>query len=382
MSKRTRNVWLYDVEIIKAALAITAVVALLFISLPGASAQEGGRRTVPPFAAGKAYQFDKIADGIFYATSITPPVVATGSNDTIIVNDNGVMVVDDGMTLTAGQALVNDIKVITDKPVRWVVNTHYHYDHTSGNGAFGPDVIIIGQEYIRTAMLDLSWRERDPYTGAEGRATSQIDRINKQIAAAQDPAQKAGLEKRLAIAQTDYDDLEKLKTILPTPPNVTFTSKMTVYTPSREIQILFLGPGHTKGDTLVYLPKERIVCTGDLMEGFPEGPRISYPGDAMFAEWITTLDALKNMDVETFLPGHGGPFQNKAYVTAFQSYLKDFMTQAEALRKQGLTPEQAAPKIDLTSHEADFPFNQIKGPGGDIRGVRRYYEYVKEKGGE
>jgi glyoxylase-like metal-dependent hydrolase (beta-lactamase superfamily II) len=115
------------------------------------------------------------------------------------------------------------------------------------------------------------------------------------------------------------------------------------------------------------------------MEGFPEGPRVSYLGDAMFGEWIATLDALKKLEFDTVLPGHGGPFHQKSYITAWQSYLRDYMTRVTALRKQGLSAEQAAEKVDLTALKVDFPFDQIKSPGVDVRGVRRMYEWMDER---
>jgi glyoxylase-like metal-dependent hydrolase (beta-lactamase superfamily II) len=141
---------------------------------------------------------------------------------------------------------------------------------------------------------------------------------------------------------------------------------------SREIQLLFLGRGHTGGDTVVFLPRERIVCTGDLMES-----RLAYMGDAFFDEWVTTLGALKNLDFGLVLPGHGVPFGDKGLITAFQGYLSDITTKVAGLRGQGLTADQAASRVDLTNHAKDFP--QITGPGADVRGVRRIYAWMDER---
>ncbi len=101
-------------------------------------------------------------------------------------------------------------------------------------------------------------------------------------------------------------------------------------------------------------------------------------GDGIFDEWIASLEALKKLDFDTVLPGHGVPFHGKTLITAYQGYLKDLMSQAVALRKQGLTAEQAAQKVDLTSHRAAFP--DIEGPGVDPRGMRRMYQWMDEKG--
>src|SRR5438128_6890381 len=151
--------------------------------------------------------------------------------------------------------------------------------------------------------------------------------------------------------------------ITPTPPNVTYSKKKVLNLGGREVQLLFLGRGHTNGDTVVFLPKEKIVCTGDLMES-----QIAYMGDAQFDEWITTLDALKNLDFETDLPGHGAPFKNKGLITAFQGYLRDLMKQGADLRRQSIPAETAAQRVDLTAYKTSFP--QIQGPGADVRGVR------------
>jgi glyoxylase-like metal-dependent hydrolase (beta-lactamase superfamily II) len=211
---------------------------------------------------------------------------------------------------------------------------------------------------------------REPFKTSQGAMPGQIEALKKQIADEKDAGKKAGLQKQLAATQMT---MEQLKEIKPVPPNVTYASKMVLHKGNRDIQLLFLGRGHTGGDTVVFLPKERIVCTGDLMES-----RIAYMGDAFFDEWITTLDALKKLDFGVDLPGHGVPFTDKGLITAFQSYLTDLMKQAAALRKQGVSADDAAQRVNLTSHAKDFP--QITGPGAEVRGVRRIYAWMDERG--
>jgi glyoxylase-like metal-dependent hydrolase (beta-lactamase superfamily II) len=100
-------------------------------------------------------------------------------------------------------------------------------------------------------------------------------------------------------------------------------------------------------------------------------------GDAFFDEWVATLEALKKLDFGLVLPGHGAPFPEKSLITAFQSYLTDITKKVADLRAQGATPEQAAQRVDLTSHAKEFP--QITGPGADLRGVRRIYTWMDER---
>ena len=148
---------------------------------------------------------------------------------------------------------------------------------------------------------------------------------------------------------------------------MTYSSKLVLYSGSRQIQLLFLGRGHTAGDTVVFLPRERIVCTGDLMESV-----VSYMGDSYPDEWIATLERLKSLDFDTVMPGHGVVFKGKTKIEAFQKYLRDVLTQVTALRKQGLNAEDAAQKVDVTAYRNEFA--SIRGVGIDAAAVRRIYQ--------
>ncbi|HYK80425.1 MAG TPA: MBL fold metallo-hydrolase [Micropepsaceae bacterium] len=317
-----------------------------------------------PVVQGKTYKFEKIADGVYYATG------GFGSNNVVIVNDDDILLVDTGTSPANARAFVADVKMLSNKPVRYVVNTHWHYDHTDGNSIFGPEVQIIAHDYVRTAITTFDVLNREPYKTSQGTAVAQVEDLKKQVAAEKDAAHKTTLAKQLADAENVVVQLKEIK---PTPPNVTYSSKIVLHRGQREIDLMFLGRGHTGGDTVVYLPKEKIVATGDLMESRP-----AYMGDAFFDEWVTTLDALKKLDFDVDLPGHGIPFTNKSLITAYQSYLRDLTAQAAKLRAQGVSADDASRRIDLTAHAKDFP--AITSPGVDIRGVRRVYAWMDETG--
>ena len=348
-------------------VVLTLFASSVFSTATQAQGNAGITYTSGPLTKGKAFNFEKIADGVYYATAAGPMI--TGSNDVVIVNDNDVLLVDAGVTPAVARALVQDVKLLTDKPVRWVVNTHFHYDHTDGNSIFGPEVQIIGHKYVRDAMLNLDVLHREPFKTAQASLPGQIETLKKQVSAETDAQKRATLQQQLAATEAEQKQFAEIK---PTPPTMTYASSLTLHRGQREIRLLFLGRGHTPGDTVVFLPKERIVCTGDLMES-----RLAYMGDGIFDEWITTLDAVKKLDFDTVLPGHGVPFHEKALITAYQSYLKDLTEQVMKLRAQGVTADEAAQKVDLTSHKADFP--QITGPGADVRGVRRMYQWMEER---
>jgi cyclase len=346
-------------------MKLNTILATVVILLCNVALQAQSAPTAPfPVTQGKVYKFEKVAEGVYYATG------GVGSNNVVIVNDQDVLLVDDGTTPATARALLEDIKLLTTKPVRTVVNTHFHYDHTDGNSVFGPDVEIIGHEYVRNAILDFDVLHREPYTTSQATLPARIAALQKQVADTTDASRKAALAKELAAAESLREQLQEIKPVAPTR---TYASKLILHKGQREIQLLFLGRGHTGGDTFVYLPQDRIICSGDM----EEGARVAYMGDAFFDEWIVTLDALKKLDFALVLPGHGRPFRDKAVITAFQSYLTDITSQAATLRKQGVSAEDAAKLVDLSSHKKDFP--DIQGPGAELRGVRRIYQWMDER---
>jgi glyoxylase-like metal-dependent hydrolase (beta-lactamase superfamily II) len=296
--------------------------------------------------------------------------ISSSANVGVIVNDHDVILVDNGTTPAATRALLQDLRTITDKPVRSQINTHYHYDHTDGNQVFAPDVQIIGHESARRDILTRKVLERDPYENfAQVRVPARIAALKKEIAGERDPGALAVLEQQLRVQLELVEDLKEIK---PTPPNTVFSSSLTLFRGEREIRLLFLGRGHTAGDVVVYLPRERIVMTGDLLQ-----PNLPFMGDGYFDEWVATIDAVKQLDFTVVLPGHGAAIRDRARIESYQGYLRDLTAQAASLRKQGLTADQAAERVDLTKYSAHFP--AIRGPGADVRAVRRIYEWMDER---
>jgi cyclase len=321
---------------------------------------DGRAQTAGPIVSG-AHRFEKVADGIYYATA--SGTMNVGSNSPIIVNGDEALVVDSEITPAAARALVADLKAVTPKPVRYVVDSHYHYDHAFGNQVFNADAQVIGHDNTRRRMLT-NVMEQYTYLNSVQPVPARVEALRQRIAQEADPQQKATLERQVA---NSLAYLEQVKEIKVTPPNLTFDKTMTLVRGNREIHVLFLGRGHTDTDVVVFMPKERIVCTGDLMESV-----VSYMGDSYPEEWIATLDRLKALDFDTVMPGHGVVFNGKTKIERFQKYLRDVITQVTALRKQGLSAEAAAEKVDVTAYKDEFA--NIRGVGIDPAAVRRIYQ--------
>ena len=314
-----------------------------------------------------AHRFEQVADGV-YAAIGSGTAVNTGSNSMVIVNRDDVVVVDAHVTPAAARALIDDIRTLTPKPVRWLIDTHYHWDHAHGNQAFGPDVQIIGQDFVRQMLLTDVLHQRT-YKSFTDPLPGQLAALKRQAAAEQDPEKKRPLESRDATQQGYIDALAAIR---PTPPTLSYQTKMTLIRGDREIDLLFLGRGHTAGDTVVYLPKERVVATGDLVVG---DFRFMYMGDGFVNEWPETVDKVLQLDFTTVVPGHGPVFHDKTAMRHYQAYWRDLWKQASELHGRGVTAADAARIVDLTMHQADFP--SIQGPGVDVRAMLRMYDVME-----
>jgi cyclase len=319
-------------------------------------AQSGG-----PVVSG-AHRFEKVAEGVYYATA--SGTMNVGANSPVLVNDQEAIVIDSEITPAAARAMVADLKAITDKPVRYVIDSHYHYDHAFGNQVFDATAQVIGHDNTRRRLSTNETMQQYTFLNSVKPVPERVEALKKRIAQETDAAQKATLERQVA---NSLAYLEQVKEVKVTPPNVSFDRTMTLMRGGREIRLLYLGRGHTDTDVVVYLPKERIVCTGDLMESV-----VSYAGDSYPEEWIATLEKLKALDFDTVMPGHGVVFKGKDKITAFQKYLRDVISQVTALRKQGLSADDAAQKVDVTAYSKEFA--SIRGVGIDPAGVRRIYQ--------
>lgn len=342
--------------------AKVSVVFALFVA--GWMWMDGRAQTSGPIVSG-AHKFEKVAEGVYYATA--SGTMQVGANTPVFVNANEAMIIDSETSPAAGRALVQDIKAFTDKPVKYVIDSHFHYDHLFGNQIFGPDVQIIGHDHT-VERLKTNTLEQYTFLTSLRPIPQRVASLRERIAAEKDPQAKATMEQQVKNALA-YQ--EQVKEVQQTPPNVTFDNTMTLYRGGREFRLLYLGRGHTDTDVVVYLPKERIVATGDLMESV-----LSYMGDSYPDEWIATLERLKQLDFDTVLPGHGVPFKGKERITAFQDYLRDLIAQTTALRKQGLSADDAAAKIDLMKYATMFP--QIRAVGVDPAVTRRIYRVAQE----
>jgi len=345
-------------------IAIGCIIVLVTVAVAGGQAP---RQPAGTTHNGAAFRFNKVADGVYHAIG-TGAVTVIG-NSAVIVNDDDVMIVDDHASPAGAWVLLEEIKTLTTKPVRTVVNTHFHYDHAHGNQIFDSTVSIIGHEFTREMLTGNKSIEMPLYKNYISGLPNQIANLKQRVTAEADAAAKARLQTQLQTAENNAASQAELK---PTPPNVTLRTNMTLHRGNREIQIRHLGRAHTAGDVVVFLPNEKIVITGDMLTS-----TLSNMSDAYVNEWVTTLDELKKLDFVTIMPGHGDAFTDKAKIDYFQAYLRDVWTEVSRLKQQGVSAEEAAKRADLTRHRERFP--SITAPGVPLLAATRIYELLDKK---
>ena len=292
------------------------------------------------------FDLKEVTAGVYIA--LARPAHILNSNAAVIILDDGVLVVDTHSKPSAARALIKQIKTITDKPVRYVVDTHFHYDHFQGNGAYReafPGVQVIASEPTRHGIVHRGIpRIKAELAGGEGfgRYAQRIERRRRTLADTSDPNEKEKLQRDIALEEAYLDELKNIGNVLPT---MSFEKSLVLRRGDREVQLLFLGRGHTDGDTLVFLPKERILCTGDLVHAW--GP---YMPDSHPYDWIRTLATVEKLDFDRIISGHGDVLQGKRQVTLWKNYLQDLMDQVEEHYAQGATVDQIRENIDLSKH--------------------------------
>lgn len=326
-----------------AAFGIMSLAVLVPSFLPGAGSPR--EDVYHAWADDTTFTVTQVRPGVYFAVGRQGQIV--GANSVFIVTDRDVILVDDHITPRAARALVAEIRRLTDKPLRYVVNTHFHYDHTSGNEVFGPEVEIVSHPATRARLL------------ANGQQTirSQLAGIPNQIAAARarrdttrSDSVRATLDRQLRSLQHLAEDYQGLTVVLPT---MTVDSSLIFYRGgAQEIRVFYMGRGHTNGDVVVQLPREGLLLAGDLITNTAGPPFMidGYPG-----EWAATLRRLARLDFATTLSGHGLPFDGKARYEATAAFMDDLCRQVQALAARGVAREAVAGQVDLAAHRGTFP---------------------------
>jgi cyclase len=281
----------------------------------------------------------QLAAGVYFwqgDTSIRRP-----ANCVWVLFRDYVVVVDANFPWGAREILP-EIRKTTNLPIRFVFNTHYHADHSFGNGIF-----------MQAGATIVCSRE----CGAESRSKGEADWRNQILNRGERP--NASIHDKAVAAET------REKGYRLEHPTVLFDERMVFDDGDRRLELIHMGPGHSKGDAVAYLPQEKILLTGDLCVNWTSGNNVG-DRDADHDNWIRALDKMAQWDSRVVVPGHGR-LGNTETLRGQRAYLADMVEQVRAGIRASKTAEQLATEIDLSRHQ---PFGTGSN-AGSVRAIHR-----------
>ena len=270
------------------------------------------------------------------------------SNAGFVVLQNSVLIFDSHSTPEAGQRLLAQIREITSKPVRYIVNSHYHPDHTHGNQALGPAQQIIA---ATSARRDVLQKDIPSMNFSLRMAHTQLEKMQKELLQSKNVQEQNGLKNKIRDRREFVDRMARLKILVPT---MTVDDRLDLHDSTLNLELLYLGRGHTDGDLVLFIPKHRIAFTGDLFYN----SALPYTQDASLLEWVTTLGELLKLEADIFVPGHG-PGGTRDNVKEFKSYLEDLKAMVEPGVARGDTMQQILRDVHLPPRYASFKFQNF-----------------------
>jgi glyoxylase-like metal-dependent hydrolase (beta-lactamase superfamily II) len=310
-----------------------------------------------PVAAQTERKVTKLTEGVYEIQHAQ----GGGGNTTVIIGDRQVLVVDTGFLPSAAREDIAQIRQWTNKPVSFVLNTHFHNDHNLGNRIYMdafPALTIIAQvetkkEMDRFGPGSLMREEKDSY-GIRQTVKKMLDSGKTDDGKVLTEDEKKQLKDLLARQAVMIEELKGLKFQSAT---LTFEHGFSVDLGNREVQLKFLGRGNTSGDAVAYLPKEKILVAGDLVDLPLPNVLDGYP-----SEWAHTLQKLAELDANTIVPGHGPILHDKSYILLLRDLLQSAVDQMnEKLRQTApamfLTVDDVKSSVDLTPFRQRFAGN-------------------------
>ena len=256
------------------------------------------------------------------------------SNTTFIITTEGVIIIDTRPTPTEARKVLKEIRKLTDLPIVYTINTHYHGDHTFGNQVFKSSKSIIAHKNVRDTLIK-----------------SGQDHLS--------------LFKTFGLPGMDEVEI--------TPPNIVYEKGMEIWLGEYRLQLLYHGKGHTNGDTIIFLDQLRTVITGDLVFN----KKIPYMADAYIDEWIESLKYIQFLKNETVIPGHG-PIGGRPTVIAMKHYLMDLKERVLEQLKDKKSLEETQNAVEPILRKKYKDWKKLDWIRGNIE--RAWLEYSsKEK---
>jgi len=297
------------------------------------------RATAAP-ADDKLFDLEKAADGVYFAKA--RPQAMINCNGAVFVRSKDVVVVDAHSKPSAAAALVAQIRrELTDKPVRYVINTHFHWDHTQGDHAYrqtGGKVDFIATNATKQLMSELAIARMK---ASLEEVPQQIDKMEQRAAHSNSAAEKAFCAEQIRQMQSYQAELKDYPLELPT---ITFDDSYLLRDPVFDLHLEFHGHAHTAGDVFVFCPQQRALATGDASHGW-----LPNLGDGFPHAWPATIDNVMRADFKYVLGGHGPMQSDRVVMTNQRNYIEELTGKVEEGKKAGLTVAEMQERFTVAS---------------------------------
>jgi glyoxylase-like metal-dependent hydrolase (beta-lactamase superfamily II) len=283
----------------------------------------------------------RLAEGIYTIRHPDAPDTFPQGNTTVIIGAKAVLVVDSCLLPSSATQDIRQIRQWTDKPVTYLVNTHWHFDHTLGNATYAaafPSIQIVAHEATRDIIARFNPGVIERYPGRAERFRKVLDSGKNPDGSPLNEVQRRDYERSLAGLAPVVAEMKGATQLVP---NVSFRETLDIDLGNRPVRIRFLGPGNTAGDTILFLPNEKILVTGDLLDH-----PVPYFFGGLPVDFPRTLAAMAALDAQTVVPGHGDVLKGKKYIQQVIDLLTAVNREIEAEVNRGMTLEevqQAAP---------------------------------------
>jgi glyoxylase-like metal-dependent hydrolase (beta-lactamase superfamily II) len=319
-----------------------------------ASRRAARAQALTPGAATDLFEIQKVAEGVYFA--LARPQAVTNCNAVIFVNSGDVLVVDAHSKPSAAAGLIAQIKQqITPKPVRYLVDTHFHWDHSQGNAgyrdAFGKDLKIIASDTTKKLQVQFSQarlrNSLDPHGHAfpsQPQVPELLEAARQQLDAAGSPEQKAPIADRIRQLEAFEREMQNFVPVLPT---VTFGKTYVIKDRAHDLHVEFHGRAHTAGDVVVFCPQKRIVATGDMILS-----SLPFLADSFPKEWPKTIDSVAKLEFDHVAGGHGVVQNGRQRMTGQRNYIEELATRVDAGKQAGQSLVEIQNSMSLASIQA------------------------------
>jgi cyclase len=344
------------------APALAALLAVLLAPAAAAQARDDGAR------------IERVADGVYAIIHANASDEWPHGNTGVIVGDDGVFVVDAAYLPSRAKADIALIRSVTDKPVKYLAITHWHFDHNNGTVAYRdafPGLTVVSErETARWIDLNATYWARMS-TAPRSTRRASLAGLEERLAAGTDSAGRAypprARDSLATVIRQRKGELEELASLTVVMPDMVFDRELTLRLGRRRIQLVNRGPANSPADVTIYLPDDRVLFAGDILVQDP----LPYPFGAWPVPWIGVLRDLEAIPVAALVPGHGPVMRDHTYTRKVRQLMEAVTSRADSMARRGMPLDQVQDSMSLEDVRRGYrPWNE-NVPPDDWRTITR-----------